>query len=119
MVSRLSDLLRQLGTRDAELANDLEREVAAIAGRRAFGLNFERHVPELVELPARRVRRGDKVRVLAPRGGKDAANPDLWRVLSITTDGQERRALIQRLDETDQVTVDPEDLVVVAEFRDP
>ena len=56
-MSRLNDLLRQLHLKDEALANDLKREVDALADRRAFGLNFERHVPEAVELPGRPVRR--------------------------------------------------------------
>src|SRR5258705_1122446 len=67
-MSRLNDLLRELRTREPALARDLEREVAALADRRAFGLNFERHVPEAVELPGRKVRKGDKARILPSRG---------------------------------------------------
>src|SRR4051794_41661379 len=82
-VSRLNDLLSELRSREPILARDLEREVAALADRRAFGLNFERHVPEAVELPGRRVRKGDKVRVLPPRGqAPTVANEKLWRVTS-------------------------------------
>jgi adenine-specific DNA-methyltransferase len=66
-LSRLNDLIRQVSEKDPALAADLQREVAALADRRSFGLNFERHVPEAVELPGRRVRRGDKVRILPPR----------------------------------------------------
>ena len=83
-MSRLNDLLRQVSLCDEALAADLQREVAALADRRSFGLNFERHVPEAVELPGRPVRRGDKVRILAPRG--DAASPTderLWQVTRI------------------------------------
>ena len=47
-MSRLSNLLRQLETQDPQLAADLKREVEALSGRRAFGLNFERHIPETV-----------------------------------------------------------------------
>ncbi len=65
-MSRLNDLVRQVGLTNEALAADLQREVAALADRRAFGLNFERHVPEAVELPGRPIRRGDKVRVLPP-----------------------------------------------------
>ena len=50
-VSRLSSLLRQVEKQDPQLAADLKREVDALSGRRAFGLNFERHIPETVELP--------------------------------------------------------------------
>src|SRR5687768_3354067 len=83
-VSRLNDLLRELRTREPSLAGDLEREVAALADRRAFGLNFERHVPEAVELPGRKVRKGDKVRILPPRGQMPRkADEQLWRVVGI------------------------------------
>src|SRR6266403_5098268 len=83
-MSRLNDLLRELRTREPALARDLEREVAAVADRRAFGLNFERHVPEAVELPGRRSRKGDKVRILPPRGQMPKkADEKLWRVLGI------------------------------------
>lgn len=121
-MSRLNDLLRQLESKDASLAKDLRREVEALSKRRGFGLNFERHVPEAVELPGRPVRRGDKVRVLPPRGSSASAGDDrIWRVLEIAKDGTgPRTASLELLDntgETSQAFVD--DLVVIAEFRDP
>ena len=70
-MSRLSNLLRQVETQDPQLAADLKREVEALSGLRAFGLNFERHIPETVELPNRPVRRGDKVRFL-PEARREA-----------------------------------------------
>jgi adenine-specific DNA-methyltransferase len=77
-------LLIELRTREPALAKDLEREVSALADRRAFGLNFERHMPEAVELPGRRVRKGDKVRVLPPRGKMpNRSDQALWRVVGI------------------------------------
>ncbi len=66
-MSRVSNLLRQVETQDPQLADDLKRELEALSGRRAFGLNFERHTPETVELPRRPVRRGDKARFLSAR----------------------------------------------------
>ena len=45
-MSRLSNLLRQVETQDPQLAADLKRGVEALSGRRAFGLNFEHHIPE-------------------------------------------------------------------------
>src|SRR5688500_16320458 len=63
-VSRLNDLLRRLEATDPALAKDLRQEYDALADRRAFGLNFERHTPEVVELPGRTVRKGDKVHIL-------------------------------------------------------
>jgi len=60
-MSRLTELLAQVARTDAALADDLRREVAVLSRRRPFGLNFERHVPESVQLPNRKIRRGDKV----------------------------------------------------------
>jgi len=120
-VSRLNDLLRQLGTTNPALAADLQREVTALADRRAFGLNFERHMPEAVELPGRPVRKGDKVRILPPRGeNRTVENDRLWRVARIDRNGSPARALVTALVD-EELTAEPvvDDLVVVAEFRDP
>ena len=62
-MSRLTELLRQARKADKQLGDDLEKEFAALMKRRTFGLVFEQHQPEAVELPGRAVRRGDKVRV--------------------------------------------------------
>lgn len=119
-MSRLNDLLRQLRTTDEVLAKDIEREVAALADRRAFGLNFERHVPEAVELPGRRVRKGDKVRVLPPRGQTPTTASDkLWRVTSIDRSRGTATADLEALDGDGRAHAVVDDLVVVAEFRDP
>ena len=118
-MARIHELIRQIAATNPELASDIEREVDALADRRAFGLNFERHTPEEVELPGRPVRRGDKVHVLPPRGQVPTKeNSRMWRVVSIA-DGV---ATIERHPRTDPVVtaeVAVDDLVVVAEFRDP
>jgi adenine-specific DNA-methyltransferase len=133
-VSRLNDLLRELRSREPALARDLEREVAALAERRAFGLNFERHVPEAVELPGRKVRKGDKVRILPPRGQMTKKSDEkLWRAVGI--DRSAGTATLEPLaapaPDLGELLVDEgearletrtaalDDLVVVAEFRDP
>jgi adenine-specific DNA-methyltransferase len=120
-LSRLNDLIRQVSEKDPALAADLQREVAALADRRSFGLNFERHVPEAVELPGRRVRRGDKVRILPSRGNAPKKSDEkLWRVTTIKRDGDSVAAeLLALADDTDAATSAVEDLVIVAEFRDP
>lgn len=88
-MSRLNDLLRQLEAKDPSLAKELRTEYDALADRRAFGLNFERHTPESVELPGRKVRKGDKVHVLPERGKNPTAeNSTLWRVTSIDRAGE-------------------------------
>src|ERR1041385_1491301 len=120
-MARIHDLIRQLAAKSPELAQDIEREVSVLSERRAFGLNFERHTPEEVELPGRPVRRGDKVHVLPPRGETPKiANGVMWVVESI--DRASGTATLVRVDasgtaETQDVAL--EDVVVVAEFRDP
>src|SRR6266545_4835675 len=115
-MSRLNDLLRQLRAKDLALAADIEAEVSALADRRAFGLNFERHVPEAVELPGRKVRKGDKVRILPPRGTTPTKDDDMvWRVTAIDRAAGTPTASVEALDGTDTATAAVEDLVVVAE----
>ena len=123
-MSRLSNLLRQVETQDPQLAADLKREVEALSGRRAFGLNFERHIPETVELPNRPVRRGDKVRFLPKRGDEPhTVDGRIWRVDRIgrTGDGRVAHLVGRRQPDADPEIASRavEDLVVVAEFRDP
>jgi len=105
------------------MADDIEREVDVLGARRAFGLNFERHTPEAVELPGRPVRTGDKVHILPPRGETPkAANSKLWRVVTIQSEGDDRTAILEpqpRGETAEMMTIGVTDLVVVAEFRDP
>ena len=64
--------------------------------RRTFGLVFEQHQPEAVELPGRAIRRGDKVRVLPPRGEVKAGDQRLWRVERIERQPAHRRLGVVR-----------------------
>ena len=118
-MSRLTDLLTRLRDKDSSLAADLEREISALTERRAFGLNFERHVPEAVELPGRKVRKGDKVRVLPPRGETGSGDKSLWRVISIAAGTASLEALGADEEGSTICETQVADLVVVAEFRDP
>ena len=123
-MSRLSNLLRQVETQNPQLAADLKREMETLSGRRAFGLNFERHIPETVDLPHRPVRRGDKVRFLPARGEQPSGvDCRLWRVGRIRRTGEGRVADLVRQqapeDEHQIASRSVDDLVVVAEFRDP
>lgn len=118
-MSRLTDLLQRAKATDPQLGTDLEREFKALSSRLPFGLNFERHSPEAVELPLRPVRKGDKVRVLPGRFSSiKKGDQRLWQVKAIHKNT--RMADVELLDaaeaETQSVTLD--DLVVVAEFRD-
>ena len=120
MMSRLTDLIAQAKAKDPQLGIDLEREFKVLSSRRSFGLNFERHRPETVELPQRSVTKGDKVRVLPPRGSTERGDQRLWVVKNIVSVDGSRVAHLELLEsiepESQDVVVD--DLVVVAGFRD-
>lgn len=117
-MSRLTDLLREAKKLDPKLGDALEDEVRHLQQRRAFGLNFERHTPEAVELYGRPVRVGDKVRMLPPRGQATSPDKRLWIVTGGgTVDGVKRADL--RDPKTEDVASHPvDDLVVVAEHTD-
>lgn len=118
-MARIHELIRHIAVTHPELAADVEREVDALADRRAFGLNFERHTPEKVELAGRPVRRGDKVHVLPPRGqAPTAEHSTMWRVVSIDA-GVAQLERYPAVEPVHTASVPTDDLVVVAEFRDP
>ncbi|WP_382306628.1 DNA methyltransferase [Herbiconiux sp. UC225_62] len=118
-MSRLTDLLRQARKVDPQLGADLEAEIGALK-QRSFGLVFEQHRPEAVELPGRPVRRGDKVRILPARGEAQAHDQRLWRVDRMArVDGKRVAHLVELdTDEPETPTIVEDALVVVAEFRD-
>jgi len=119
-VSRLTDLISQVRAKNPQLGADLESEFKVLSSRRAFGLNFERHRPEAVELPQRTVRKGDKVRILPGRGSTAKVDPHLWAVRNIKQENRVQMAHLELLwsDEPETKDVAVDDLVVVAEFRD-
>lgn len=117
-MSRLTDLLAKAKAKDSQLGADLEREFKLLSSRLPFGLNFERHSPEAVELPLRPVRKGDKVRVLPDRGSAKKGDQRLWQVKAI--DKATKIADLEQLEtaEPEVKSVPLADLIVVAEFRD-
>ena len=119
-MSRLTDLIAQATVKDKSLGLELEKEFKTLTNRRAFGLNFERHAPESVELPNRAIRKGDKVRVLPPRGSLEKSDQRLWKVVRIhKQDGNRVADLIAHQSEDPvSLTVPTDDLVAIAEFRD-
>jgi adenine-specific DNA-methyltransferase len=121
-VSRLSDLLAQVARADARLAEDLQSEIAVLQRRRPFGLNFERHMPESVELAGRPVRKGDKVRFLPERGTIAVVDERLWVVTGFIREDDVTLAqltLVGATDNSEDAVRAVGDLVVIAEFRDP
>lgn len=115
-MSRLSDLLRAASQLDPQLAKDLEEEIQPLQKRLPFGLNFERHAPEAVELAGHKIRKGSKVRILPPRGAGGQGDRRLWRVDSIA-DG-EAVLSTPASEDVETATVSLDDLLLVAEFRD-
>lgn len=117
-MSRLTDLIAKAKAKDAALGAELDREFKMLSSRLPFGLNFERHSPEAVELPLRPIRKGDKVRILPERGSTKKGDQRLWQVKSIQR--AKKSAVLELLgaEESETQTVALDDLVVVAEFRD-
>jgi adenine-specific DNA-methyltransferase len=117
-LSRLTDLIAQAKAKDSKLGEDLAREFKALSSRLPFGLNFERHSPEAVELPLRPIRKGDKVRILPERGSTKKGDQHLWQVKFINKAKKLADLELLGTDEIEKQLVSLDDLVVVAEFRD-
>lgn len=117
-MSRLTDLLAKAKAKDSQLGADLEREFKLLSSRLPFGLNFERHSPEAVELPLRPVRKGDKVRVLPERGSVKKGDQRLWQVKAIHKATKVAELELLGTAEPEMQSVSLADLIVVAEFRD-
>lgn len=119
-MSRLTELIAYVKNKDPQIGVELESEFKEHASRLAFGLNFERHRPEVVELPKRAVRKGDKVRKLSPRGEKSKSDPRIWIVKKISEVKNKKIASIEIIENkqiiSEEMPVD--DLIVIAEFRD-
>lgn len=119
MSNELQSLLARVEASDPGTAKELRRHIDALQGRRQFGLNFEKHTPESVALTGRPVTVGDKVRFLPPRGEKVAESRATWVVSSISSAADGRIASLLDPRTKDEATRAVEDLVFVADFRDP
>lgn len=117
-MSRLTDLIAKAKAKDPQLGADLDREIKILSSRLPFGLNFERHSPEVVELPLRPIRKGDKVRVLAERGSTKKGDQRLWQVKAIHKAKKVADLELLGAADVETQTVALNDLVVIAEFRD-
>ncbi|MBT8567657.1 site-specific DNA-methyltransferase [Polynucleobacter paneuropaeus] len=117
-MSRLTDLIAQAKAIDSKFGEDLGREFKALSSRLPFGLNFERHSPEAVELPLRPIRKGDKVRVLPPRGSLKKGDGRLWQIKAIEKSKAMADLVLLNSPDFERQLVSLEDVVVVAEFRD-
>lgn len=115
-MSRLTDLIAQTKSKDPQLGADLDVEFKQLSSRLPFGLNFERHRPEAVELPQRPIRKGDKV---PTRGSTKKGDPRLWQIRAIRKAGAGKVADLELLHASapETRTVPLDELVVVVEFR--
>lgn len=119
MSNELRALLARVEDKDPDTAKELRRHIETLQNRRQFGLNFERHMPESVALTGRPISVGDKVRFLPSRGETEAESDATWLVTDITGPRTNRVASLidpKTKDETERAL---EDLVYVADFRDP
>jgi adenine-specific DNA-methyltransferase len=117
--NELQTLLARVDSLDAATGQDLRRVVEALASRREYGLNFERHLPEQVALVDRPIGVGDKVRFIPPRGETTVESKATWVVTKIS--GRKGKRVASLLDPQTKTTTERviEDLVYVADFRDP
>lgn len=112
--SLIESLLDRVRSHDTSLADDLRRAVKSVTAERQFGLVFNRHLPETVELPGRAVRVRDKVRI------KDGSDGRTWRVIKVRRVKGGRVAELVSADADAKTGSQPVDnLVVIADFRDP
>ncbi|MGI8693553.1 MAG: hypothetical protein ACR2JK_11760 [Geodermatophilaceae bacterium] len=95
---------------DPALREALREQVDMLVHKRSFGLVFQEHRPETIELPNYRVGRGCKVRLW------DEDEQLLYRVDKL----QGAKALVSSLTQPrEQREVDKAALVVIREFGDP
>jgi adenine-specific DNA-methyltransferase len=104
---------------DDTTARDLRRQIEVLKSRREFGLNFERHMPESVDLVGRPISVGDRVRFIAPRGETAVESDATWLVTEIGGRRSKRVATLLDPQTKDNATRSLDDLVYVADFRDP
>lgn len=115
-MSRLSELMSAVSDLDPKVGGELVREIKLLQQRTSYGLMFERHRPEAVELPGHPVRTNSKVRLLPGRGSHETPDSRLWSVERVRRDELEVAAIIDGNIETRTVARD--DVLVVAEFSD-
>lgn len=114
MATQLEALVQRVAELDAALASDITVQLNHAARDREFGLVFNRHLPEMVELYGRTVRRGDKVHLV------NSTDKRTWVVRKTHGRGGDRTADLVSTEATADTCEAPvNELVVVADFDDP
>lgn len=106
-MSALKDLISQI--ENPELRSRVQQEVDRLLGQKKFGLVFEDHLPEAVQLAEAPIRRGSRVAL------RTASPSDAMIVKAIDGD----KATCFHLMKKEDVTVAIRDLVAVAQFGEP
>ena len=121
-MSRLTDLIAHAKATDPQLGVDLDREFKVLV--LTVAVRLELRAPPARgwrNLPQRPIRKGDKVRVLPERGSAKHGDQRLWQVKAIRKVGGGKVADLEIVfaanPEAQSMALD--DLVVIAEFRDP
>lgn len=115
MTTELNALLSRVEKVDPATASDLRRHVSQLSKRNSFGLVFERHLPEQVELTGRPVSLGDKVHVL-PARGEELSESAQTCIVSAKTGARVQLTHAETGKTMDRSTAD---VVAIADFRDP
>jgi adenine-specific DNA-methyltransferase len=112
VTAAIDALLNRIG--DERLADQI-RATLTQERSREFGLVFEHHLPETVELPGMVIRPGVKVRMLPRRNSTEKVEPGIWLVAKIN----DQVADLVSLDGDQTAVRSAFDLVRVADFADP
>ena len=84
-MAKIEDLIREIS--DQQLRNEIAREVAALKKHKTFGLVFEEHIPEQVQILSLPVKPGLRV----VKRGKSNKDED-WQRDAHRSPGKRRRA---------------------------
>lgn len=119
-MSHLNDLIRRVSVENPALGAQLADEIRDITNTRRFGLVFEKHKPEAVELPLVAPTTGSTVRILPERGSTAKPDPRLWKVVKVNRSKPRTLDLMAKNAGENMVAqaVPATDVVVVAEFDD-
>jgi len=107
-MARLEDLIKDIA--DQRLREQIAGEVAKLKAKKKFGLVFEEHLPEVVQLPGMAVKPGARV---AKRADKNAG----FFVVTAAVNGKKVKILPERGGPEEVAAKD--DLVVVKRFGEP
>lgn len=102
---------------DETTARDLRRHIEVLKSRREFGLSFERHMPESVDLIGRPISVGDKVGFIPPRGETTVESDATWLVTAISGTKAKRIAALLDPQTKEESSRPLDDLVYDASLR--